>query len=105
MFRKLLLSAVALLFAGLAQANTGVAFVHGTGSQSDAYNDYWTGGFVQSVIQGLPNSSNYTVINCDFEQYMWTSGAAGCMAGQLTNFINQRNIFDLRTYYDVYEDW
>lgn len=88
--------ALFLLAAGTpAFANTGVAFVHGTGQQTDAYNDYWTGSMVQSVIQGLPNSSNYTVINCDFEQFMWTPGAAGCLAGQLTSFINAKNITDL----------
>jgi pimeloyl-ACP methyl ester carboxylesterase len=95
MFRKFLLLSAALTFSGLVSANTGVAFVHGTGSQSDAYNDYWTGSFVQSVVKGLPNSSNYTVINCDFTKYMWTSGAAGCLAGQLTTFINQKNITSL----------
>ncbi len=79
----------------IAFANTGVAFVHGTGSQSNAYNDYWTAEFVDSVRQGLPNSSHYVVINCDFEQYMWTSGAAGCLAGQLTNFISAKGITDL----------
>lgn len=71
---------------------TGVAFVHGTGSQTDAYNDYWQPAMVDSVRQGLANSSNYVVINCDFEQYMWDSRAAGCLAGQLTNFINARGI-------------
>lgn len=95
MFRKFLLLSAALTFSGLVSANTGVAFVHGTGSQSDAYNNYWTGSFVQSVVKGLPNSSNYTVINCDFTKYMWTSGAAGCLAGQLTTFINQKNITSL----------
>lgn len=85
-----------LLFAGSPLlANTGVAFVHGTGNQTDAYNDYWTGSMIQSVIQGLPNSANYTVINCKFEEYMWTSDAAGCLAGQLTSFINNRGITDL----------
>lgn len=85
-----------LLFAGSpVLANTGVAFVHGTGNQTDAYNDYWTGSMIQSVIQGLPNSANYTVINCKFEEYMWTSDAAGCLAGQLTSFINARGITDL----------
>lgn len=87
--------ALLLLAASPAFANTGVAFVHGTGSQTDAYNDYWTGEMIQSVIQGLPNSSNYVVINCDFEQYMWTSGAAGCLATQLTSFINSKGITDL----------
>jgi len=87
--------ALLLLAASPAFANTGVAFVHGTGSQTDAYNDYWTGEMIQSIIQGLPNSSNYVVINCDFEEYMWTSGAAGCLAGQLTTFINSKGITDL----------
>jgi hypothetical protein len=76
-------------------ANTGVAFVHGTGHQTDAYNDYWKPEFVQTVIQGLDNQSNYTVINCDFEQFMWKSEAAGCLAGSLYNFIINKNITDL----------
>ena len=76
-------------------SNTGVAFVHGTGKQTNALNDYWKSEFVNSVRQGLPDSSNYVVINCDFEQYMWTAGAAGCLADQLTNFINSKNITDL----------
>ena len=73
-----------LLIAGAlpAAAATGVAFVHGTGNQSDALNDYWTAEMVNSVRQGLPDQSNYVVINCNFEQYMWTSGAAGCSFGK-----------------------
>jgi hypothetical protein len=39
---------------------------------------------VNSVRQGLSNQNNYVVINCDFEQYMWDSQAAGCLAGQLS---------------------
>jgi len=87
-----------MLAAGISHsafAAQGVAFVHGTGQQSDAYNDYWTGSFVDTVRQGLPNSSNYTVINCDFDQYMWADAASGCLAGQLTTFINNKNITDL----------
>lgn len=84
-----------LLFGTNAVANTGVAFVHGTGNQSDAYNDYWTGAMVNSVRQGLSDQNNYVVINCDFEQFMWKSAAAGCLAGQLSSFINSRNITDL----------
>ncbi len=71
---------------------TGVAFVHGTGKQTNAYQDYWKPQMVDSVRQGLSSPANYTVINCDFEQYMWDSRAAGCLAGQLTSFINQRGI-------------
>ena len=40
----------------------------------------------------MANPANYTVINCDFEKYMWTSEAAGCLASQLTSFINTRGI-------------
>lgn len=87
-----LLLAVLPLFAS---ANTGVAFVHGTGKQTDALNDYWKPEFVNSVRQGLPNTANYVVINCDFEQYMWDSRAAGCLAGQLHSFVTTRNITDL----------
>jgi len=78
-----------------ASANFGVAFLHGTGNQTDAYNDYWTGDFVQSVMSGAPNRNNYTVVNCKFEEYMWSSEASGCLASQLTSFINSKNITSL----------
>ncbi|WP_051239471.1 hypothetical protein [Arenimonas composti] len=81
-----------LAISSVCTANTGVAFVHGTGSQSNATNDYWKPEFVNNVRGGLANSANYVVINCDFTKYMWDSGAAGCLAGQLTNFINSRGI-------------
>lgn len=84
-----------LLAAGPALGNTGVAFVHGTGNQTDALNDYWKSDFVNSVRQGLSNSNNYVVVNCQFEEYMWTSGAAGCLADHLYNFITSKNIDDL----------
>ncbi|KRG65885.1 hypothetical protein ABB27_14440 [Stenotrophomonas terrae] len=93
------------LWAGLALAATstvanaadvvGVAFVHGTGKQTNALADYWQPEIVNTVRSGLPNSANYTVINCDFTQYMWKPDAAGCLAGQLTSFINSRGITKL----------
>lgn len=83
------------LVAEKVMAERGVAFVHGTGQNNDALNDYWTSAMVNSVVLGLPNSSNYVVINCNFEVFMWTSGAAGCLAGQLKSFINNNNIDDL----------
>ena len=86
---------VALLWGSSVSANTGVAFVHGTGKQTDALNDYWTTDMVNSVRQGLSNQANYVVVNCDFEQYMWNSAAAGCLAGQLHDFVTSRNITDL----------
>lgn len=87
-----LLGMVLLLAVPQAQANRGVAFVHGTGKQTDALNNYWEPAIVNTVRAGLPNSANYVVINCDFEKYMWTSEAAGCLASQLTSFINTRGI-------------
>ena len=92
---SLLLVMASLVWATPVQSNTGVAFVHGTGKQTDAFNDYWTSSMVNSVTQGLSNPGNFVVINCDFEQYMWTAPAAGCLADQLSSFINQRNITDL----------
>jgi hypothetical protein len=90
-----LLLALGTASAFATSAGTGVAFVHGTGSQTDAYNDYWQPTMVNTVRQGLVNQNNYTVINCDFEQYMWDSRAAGCLATQLTAFISSKNITDL----------
>jgi hypothetical protein len=43
----------------------------------------------------LPNRNNWIAINCDFTQYMWNSGAAGCLAGQLSGFISSKGITDL----------
>lgn len=86
---------VMLLTFGSVWGATGVAFVHGTGKQTNALNDYWTSSMVNSVRQGLSNQNNYVVVNCDFEQYMWDSQAAGCLADQLHTFINQRGITDL----------
>ena len=93
--RKIILGLVMGLAATTAVANTGVAFVHGTGKQTDALNAYWTSANVNSIRQGLPNQANYVVINCDFEQYMWHSAAAGCLAGQLSSFISSKAITDL----------
>jgi len=85
----------ALSFSALAWSATGVALVHGTGNQSDAYNDYWKSGMVESIRQGLSNSSNLIVVNCNFEKYMWDNAAAGCLADHLYNFIQSKNIDDL----------
>lgn len=90
--RVLVMLSLFLACACVQAANTGVALVHGTGHQTDAYNDYWQSAMVEGVRNGLTNRNNLVVINCDFEQYMWDSRAAGCLAGQLTSFINTRAI-------------
>ena len=94
-YASALLLALGLASAHAATSGTGVAFVHGTGAQTNAYDDYWQPAIVNTVRQGLVNQANYTVINCDFTQYMWDSRAAGCLATQLTSFISSRNITDL----------
>ena len=89
--RYLLLAALAAV-SSVCSANTGVAFVHGTGSQTNAAADYWQSPMVNNVRGGLVDPANYVVINCDFTKYMWDPAAAGCLAGQLTTFINNRGI-------------
>ena len=86
---------VVSLFSPYSWAAKGVAFVHGTGTHTDALNDYWTSDMVNSVRQGLPDSNNYVVVNCDFNQYMWNPKAAGCLASQLTTFIDKKGIDEL----------
>ena len=93
--KRLLAALLFFLVCAPVWSATGVAFVHGTGNQTDALNDYWTQPFVDTVRSGLSNSANYVVINCDFEQYMWDSRAAGCLANALHNFITNRAIDDL----------
>src|SRR5260221_3378321 len=60
---RTLASLALLLVCASTFATTGVALVHGTGKQTDAYNDYWQAGMVNSIRQGLPDQSNYVVIN------------------------------------------
>ena len=90
--RYLILAALAAVSSVCQASGTGVAFVHGTGTQTNAYQDYWQPTMVNNVRNGLANPANYVVINCDFNQYMWDSRAAGCLATQLTSFISSKGI-------------
>jgi hypothetical protein len=78
-----------------ANAATGLAFVHGTGKQTDALAKYWTPEFVDKVAAGLDDPSLVAVINCDFSQYMWDDLAAGCLASQLLEFIDGEGVDDI----------
>ncbi len=69
----------------------GIAFVHGTGANDDALNDYWNPSVISKIADGRP----HTVINCEFTEYAWKDGAAGCLAGQLESFIQSKNIDNL----------
>ncbi|HET6584645.1 MAG TPA: hypothetical protein VFG69_14400 [Nannocystaceae bacterium] len=73
-----------------ASADLGVAFVHGTGRQTDAYHDYWTPEFVDSIASGLPDPSLVMVASCDFSQAMWHDDAAGCLADQMLELVEDR---------------
>ncbi len=91
--RRMTLMLPLILAAATAHASTtGVALVHGTGHQTDAYNDYWQSAMVEGVRNGLTDRQNLLVVNCDFDRYMWDDRAAGCLAGQLTSFIQNRHI-------------
>ena len=92
---KRLVLLLTLCWSGFASANSGVVFVHGTGAQTNALDEYWTRSFVNSVMVGHVNPAMYLVINCDFEQFMWDSRASGCMADQTTQFIQANNITSL----------
>ena len=92
MRRILVMLSLALTCAWVQAATTGVALVHGTGNQTDAYHDYWQADMVEGVRNGLTDRNNLLVVNCDFTQYMWDARAAGCLAGQLTSFIQARHI-------------
>ncbi|MDE2154612.1 MAG: hypothetical protein KGJ32_01770 [Xanthomonadaceae bacterium] len=92
MRRLWLTLSLALTSASALATTTGVALVHGTGNQTDAYNNYWQAAMVEGIRNGLTDRSNLLVVNCDFDQYMWDDRAAGCLATQLTAFIQNRHI-------------
>ena len=79
--------------------NLGVAFIHGTHDYTKgAEGTYWKEKFIHSVTQGLANPDNYYVVHCDFSHYMWHESAGGCVANQLTEFINNKQITKLIVY-------
>jgi len=83
----------ALLMASMAWAGTGVAWVHGTSDYygGNAMSGYWDYDIVQVGSAGNP----YVVINCDHEEYMWSSRAGGCMADQMKSFVQSNGVDDL----------
>ncbi|RUR17207.1 hypothetical protein ELY21_11625 [Legionella sp. km535] len=93
------------LFSTLIQAlpentpNPGMALVHGTRDhREDAYGGYWKADFIDSMSKGLAKPENLLVVHCDFSQYMWHEDAANCVADQLLEFINGKNISSMTVY-------
>ena len=86
---------IIICWSSFASAISGVAFLHGTGHQTNALDDYWTSSFINSVMQGHDNPSMFKILNCDLDQFMWDANAAGCVATQLTQFIQANNITSL----------
>ncbi|KTD20385.1 Uncharacterised protein [Legionella lansingensis] len=79
--------------------NMGIAFIHGTNDhREDADGGYWKREFINSLANALPNYENHIVLACDFREYMWHEAAAGCVADQLIEFINTKQITKLIIY-------
>ncbi|MDI9818568.1 MULTISPECIES: hypothetical protein [unclassified Legionella] len=99
------LSYLTLLFFSLwsvaspATETLGIAFIHGTNDhRQDADGGYWKRGFINSLASVLPDPGNHVVLACDFSHYMWHEEAAGCVANQLLDFINNKQITQLTVY-------
>lgn len=103
-FQRVLLLLLFFCFSSFVQANHsdrnhGIAFIHGTKDhREDAYGDYWKVDFIQSVATGLKKPENHYVVHCDFSNYMWHEDAAICVADQLLEFVNDKNVTSLTIY-------
>jgi hypothetical protein len=90
--RRAILIAIAASWPGVASAQVGVAFVHGTGAQTDALQDYWSEDFVLSVTSGLPDPDAWVVADCDLGELMWAPSAAGCVVEQLLELTESHDV-------------
>lgn len=91
----LLGAGLAMSWPATAEANVGIAFVHGTGHATNALDDYWGREFVDTVRMGLPDPSSYTVVNCDFQRKLWAEESTGCLAEELGGFIDAYDVDEL----------
>lgn len=90
--QALLAGAVTATLPNIASAQAGVAFVHGTGAQAQALQDYWTEDFVFSVASGLSDPDAWVVVDCDLGQAMWSEAAAGCVVDRLLDFTDDYDV-------------
>lgn len=104
-FKRLIYFFSLLFISSLTQANSypqqnqGIAFIHGTQDhRKDAYGNYWKTDFIRSISQALANPDNYYVVHCNFDQYMWHEESSDCVADQLLQFINDKQINSITVY-------
>lgn len=98
-FTKKIIVFMLLVFTGLVYSDTnrlGIALIHGTKDhRDDADGGYWKKEFIQTLSQGLSQPDNIRVVNCDFNQNFWHEDATGCVASQLQQFIQEKNLSKL----------
>lgn len=91
-----MLAAICIILCGISNqvlANKGIVFVHGTGNQTNAEDNYWTSGFINSVMSG--NSNPYLVVSCDFDDYIWAGPSASCVVDQIYNWAGANNVTEI----------
>ncbi len=82
-----------------APPNTGIVFVHGTNDHRvDADGGYWKKDFIKNIARGLADPNNYLIVKCDFSQYMWDEEAAGCVARQTLEYIENNQVDSIIMY-------
>jgi hypothetical protein len=95
----LCLIGVEVSYADTANLKKGVVFVHGTRDHRlDARGGYWKVDFLDAVSNELPSPDLLFVAHCDFTQYMWHEDAAGCVASQMLDFINDKQLQKISIY-------
>jgi hypothetical protein len=93
--KRTALALVLLLTAVVAEAKTGVVFIHGKGgtdlANSSVARAYWTDDMIKTTTKGY--TIPYLICSYDGTQYMWVAG--NTVAGQIYNWMNANAIDDI----------
>jgi len=93
--KRTALALVLLLTAVVAEAKTGVVFIHGKGgtdlASSSVARAYWTDDMIKTTTKGY--TIPYLICSYDGTQYMWVAG--NTVAGQIYNWMNANAIDDI----------
>jgi hypothetical protein len=80
----------------LVTPNTGLVLVHGTQDhRNDALGHYWKTKHIDNLSKPLFSKEKLLVVHCNFNKYMWDSEAGGCVAKQVSQFIDAQAINQL----------